>query len=93
MFKVNSYFEGKVQSQGFENSKGKFTSGIMAQGEYEFGTSTKEWMTLISGAWKIKLPGSEVFVEYVEGSTFEVEANQKFQLEVAEDSAYLCRYE
>ena len=92
MFKVSTYFDGKVQSQGFENSKGEFTSGIMSPGDYEFSTSKKEWMTLVSGAWNVKLPGSDTFVEYAEGSTFIVEANQKFQVEVAENTNYLCRY-
>lgn len=93
MIKVNEYFDGKVKSLGLANSQGKFTTGVMLAGDYEFGTSTKEWMTLVSGAWKIKLPGSESFVDYAVGSTFEVEANQKFQLQITEDSAYLCRYE
>ena len=92
MFEVNQYFDGKVQSQSFENSKGRFTSGIMSKGEYEFATSAKEWMTLVSGGWKIQLPGETTFTEYAEGSTFEVEANQKFQVQALEDTAYLCRY-
>ena len=93
MFQVNEYFEGKVKSLAFENEKGKFTTGVMAKGEYEFGTSTKEVMTLVSGSWKIKLPGSSEFVDYPQGSSFEVDANVKFALQVAEDSAYLCQYE
>ena len=93
MIKVNEYFDGKVKSLGLNNSQGKFTAGVMLAGDYEFGTSSKEWMTLVSGAWKIKLPGSDAFVDFALGTTFEVEANQKFQLQVGQDSAYLCRYE
>lgn len=93
MIKVNEYFDGKVKSLGLVNSQGQFTAGVMIAGDYEFGTSSKEWMTLVAGEWKIKLPGSDVFVDYAVGSTFEVEANQKFQLQVTQDSAYLCRYE
>ena len=40
MFKVNEYFEGKVTSLGFNNKEGAVTIGVMAAGEYEFGTST-----------------------------------------------------
>jgi purine/pyrimidine-nucleoside phosphorylase len=92
MIPMNEYFDGKVKSLGLSNSQGKFTAGVMLAGEYEFGTSTKEWMTLVSGAWQIKLPGSDVYVDFPVGSTFEVEAGEKFQLILSQDSAYLCRY-
>jgi len=52
MFKVNEYFEGKVKSIAFENSEGKFTSGVMAPGDYEFGTTSVEIMTVVSGKRK-----------------------------------------
>jgi uncharacterized protein YaiE (UPF0345 family) len=42
MFKVNDYFDGKVKSLAFESEEGPATIGVMAAGEYEFGTSTKE---------------------------------------------------
>ncbi len=93
MFTVNEYFDAKVKSLAFENNSGNFTSGVMAPGEYEFATSAKEYMTLIQGEWKIKLPGSDEFVNYPNGSTFEVEANVKFQVVATENTAYLCRYE
>jgi uncharacterized protein YaiE (UPF0345 family) len=65
----------------------------MAPGEYEFGTSQHETMTVVSGALTVKLPGSEEWVRFDAGSSFEVDANQKFQLQVAVDTAYLCTYE
>jgi uncharacterized protein YaiE (UPF0345 family) len=93
MISVNEYFDGKVKSLGFENKDGKFTSGVMVAGDYEFGTSTTEYMTLVSGEWEVKLPGAADFESFEEGSTFKVEANQKFQLRVVQNSAYLCAYE
>ena len=92
MISVNSYFEGKVQSLGFTNEGGKFTAGVMVAGDYEFGTSTQEWMTLTSGAWEILLPGASVYRNFAVGETFTVEAGKKFRLKVSQDSAYLCRY-
>ncbi len=92
MISVNEYFDGNVKSLGVNNAAGKHTVGVMVAGEYEFGTSTHEWMTLVSGAWQIKLPGSDAFVDYAVGTTYEVPANSKFQLKVLQDSAYLCRY-
>ena len=92
MIPMNEYFEDKVRSLSFQNSAGKFTNRIMKTDEYEFGTSSTEFMTLTSGKWLIKLPGSQEFKEYGLFETYEVPANSKFQLQVLEDSAYTCRY-
>jgi uncharacterized protein YaiE (UPF0345 family) len=92
MFKVNEYFEGKVKSLTFQTADGPATIGVMAPGEYEFGTSTLEIMTVISGMLTVKLPGSDKWKDYAAGKTLRVEANKKFQLKVASDTAYLCLY-
>ena len=93
MFDVNNYFEGKVASIAFQGEKLPATVGVMAPGDYEFGTSQKEYMSVISGALTVKLPGSDAWVTYSSGETFEVEANQKFGVKVAADTAYMCLYE
>lgn len=43
MFKTNEYFDGKVKSLAFNNIEGDVTIGVMAPGEFEFGTSTVEY--------------------------------------------------
>lgn len=65
----------------------------MAVGEYEFGTTQLETMTVVSGALTVKLPGSSEWQTYNGGERFVVPANEKFQLKVAEETAYLCTYE
>ena len=92
MFKVNEYFDGKVKSLAFRTAEGPATIGVMAPGEYEFGTSTIEVMTVISGTLTVKLPGSEAWKDYRSGESFTVGAGQKFQLKVAADAAYHCLY-
>jgi uncharacterized protein YaiE (UPF0345 family) len=92
MMQVNEYFDGQVKSIGFENSEGKVTSGVMAAGEYEFGTSENELMKVVSGQLNVKLPGSDSFEPFPAGTEFRVEANQKFQLQVEQPTAYLCFY-
>jgi len=92
MFKVNEYFNGTVKSIGFQTAEGPATVGVMAPGDYEFGTSTKEIMTVVSGALTVTLPGSGSWREYKAGETFIVEKDRKFQLKVAVDTAYLCLY-
>lgn len=92
MFKVNEYFDGKVKSLAFQTAEGPATIGVMAKGEYEFGTSTKEIMTVITGKMTVRLPGSQEWIEYKPNDTFVVEANKKFELRVVEDTSYLCLY-
>lgn len=93
MFKVNEYFDGKVKSIAFQGEALPATVGVMAPGDYEFGTSQKETMTVVSGALTVKLPGATDWQTFKAGQSFIVAANVKFQLQVAQDTAYLCTYE
>ncbi|MGA2533054.1 MAG: pyrimidine/purine nucleoside phosphorylase [Candidatus Aminicenantales bacterium] len=92
MFKVNEYFGGQVKSIAFQTAEGPATIGVMSAGEFEFGTSTVEIMTVITGKLTVKLPGSEDWKDYGPGASFTVDANKKMQLKVASDSSYLCLY-
>jgi purine/pyrimidine-nucleoside phosphorylase len=92
MVKVNDYFQSRVKSLSFSTPDGPATVGVMAPGEYEFGTSKKEAMRIISGAMSVKLPGSDRWQDFKAGETFVVEKNKKFQLKVSADVAYLCLY-
>jgi uncharacterized protein YaiE (UPF0345 family) len=92
MFKVNEYFDGRVKSIAFQSPDGPATVGVMAPGEYEFGTSTKEIMTVVSGILTVKLPGAEMWRDYKAGDSFTVEKDSKFHLRVASDASYLCLY-
>lgn len=93
MFKVNQYFDGQVASIAFQTETLPATVGVMAPGEYEFGTSQHEIMKVISGALVVLLPGTEAWQTFAAGDTFEVPANSSFQLKVAVDTAYLCLYQ
>ncbi len=92
MFNVNEYFDGKVKSLGFENKKGVVTIGVMAAGEYEFGTSTIEHMTVTSGKMTVLLPGETVWKTFNEYETFIVEKDTKFKVKVDESTSYKCVY-
>lgn len=93
MLQSNEYFDGKVKSVALNNALGRQTVGVMDIGEYEFGTSTVEYMTVVSGALTVMLPGATQWKTYQANETFIVPANNKFQLKVTEQTAYLCRYE
>jgi hypothetical protein len=92
VFKVNDYFGGKVKSIAFQTATLPATVGVMAPGEYEFATSRKETMTVVSGALAVKLPDGGDWQTFETGRSFGVAAGRKFQLKVAVDTAYLCTY-
>lgn len=47
MLQSNEYFSGKVKSIGFTSSStGRASVGVMAEGEYTFGTAEPEEMTV-----------------------------------------------
>lgn len=92
MFKTNEYFGGKVKSIAFASAGGHATIGVMAVGEYEFGTSTVEHMTVTSGKLTVRLPGQKEWKDYKPFETFIVGKDMKFQLIVKEETSYLCLY-
>ena len=92
MFKVNEYFDGKVKSLAFTSPEGPATIGVMAPGEYEFGTGSIEIMSVISGSMDIKLPGAESWKTIKAGESFEVAAKVKFGVRMQVETAYLCLY-
>lgn len=92
MYKVNEYFDGKVVSLSHQGTEGKATIGVMAAGEYQFGTSTIEIMTVISGKMMVKMPGETEWKTYKKFESFEVDKGITFGVKVDEDTPYLCLY-
>ncbi|MFT4071203.1 MAG: pyrimidine/purine nucleoside phosphorylase [Dysgonamonadaceae bacterium] len=92
MFKTNEYFNGQVVSIALDSAEGKATVGVMAPGEYEFGTSTIEIMTVVSGELHVKLPGESDWKSFKKAETFEVAKDVKFQVKCTQDTPYLCLY-
>ena len=93
MLETNEYFDGNVKSIGFKTATLPATVGVMEMGEYEFGTSQKETMTVVSGALTVMLPNTSDWQTFNQNDSFIVEANEKFQLKVDIATAYLCTYE
>ena len=92
MLSVNNYFDDKVTSIAFQTATKPATVGVMSIGEYEFGTSEFETMSVVSGALTVKLPDSDEWQTLEAGQQFTVEANQKFNVKVDVETAYLCVY-
>jgi len=92
MFKSNEYFDGKVKSIAFTSENGPATVGVMAVGEYEFGTDSIEIMTVVSGSMDIKLPGSDKWKTFPADKSFEVAKGVKFGVRIGKETSYLCLY-
>ena len=92
MFDTNEYFDGKVKSIGYETPEGPATIGVMASGDYEFGTSKKEFMTVVSGKLVVLLPNEDEWKEYGPNETFIVDPNVKFKVKVEANTSYICLY-
>ena len=92
MLKHNSYFDGKVQSVGFERNGRKATVGVIAEGEYHFGTDAPERMSVTSGELTVRIQGETDFRTYPAGTSFEVPGKSGFDVKAKSASAYLCEF-
>lgn len=92
MIKENTYFDGGVKSLGFTQEDGDSSVGVMAPGEYTFGTAAPERMTVVKGQLVIKRVGDEEWQTFNSGEAFEVAGDSSFDLKVAVATAYLCEY-
>lgn len=92
MLKHNTYFDGAVQSVGFERNGLKATVGVIAPGEYRFNTAAAERMTVVSGELRARLTDAD-WQCYPAGTAFEVPANSAFDVRaVGGAAAYLCEF-
>lgn len=92
MLKHNTYFEGNVQSVAFERKGRRATVGVIAPGEYHFGTDAPERMTVVSGELEARPQGEMAWRVYPTGTTFEVAGKSSFDVRAHESSAYLCEF-
>jgi uncharacterized protein YaiE (UPF0345 family) len=90
MLKHNLYFDGKVQSIGFERNGRRATAGAIAPGEYHFGTDAPERMTVVSGELEVKVGAA--WRTYPAGTAFEVPGKSGFDVRASEPAAYLCEF-
>jgi purine/pyrimidine-nucleoside phosphorylase len=90
MLKHSTYFEGQVQSLGFERHGRRMTAGVIAPGEYHFATDSPERMSVVSGELEVKV-GSE-WRAYPAGTAFEVPAKSGFDVRARDPAAYLCEF-
>lgn len=90
--KHNSYFDGRVQSVGFERHGRRATVGVIAPGEYRFNTEAPERMTVVSGALQARPQDATDWTTYPAGTAFEIAGRSAFDVRADEPSAYLCEF-
>lgn len=90
MLKHNTYFDGGVQSIGFERLGRRMTVGVLAPGEYHFGTDAPERMTVVSGEIEAKLGDS--WRVFPAGTVFEIPGKSGFDVRTRQAAAYLCEF-
>jgi uncharacterized protein YaiE (UPF0345 family) len=90
--KSNSYFDGNVQSVGFERNGRRATVGVVAPGEYHFNTEAPERMTVVSGElWARLTPGAD-WRPFAAGTAFEIPGKSGFDVKATEAAAYHCEF-
>jgi len=92
MFKTNEYFDGNVKSIAFSMPDGPATIGVMAAGEYNFATSSVEYMTVTSGELKVMQPSETEWKSYKPFEIFVVAKGVTFRVKAETDTTYLCLY-
>jgi uncharacterized protein YaiE (UPF0345 family) len=89
--KHNVYFDGNVQSIGFERNGRRATTGVIAPGEYHFGTEAPERMTIVSGELQVR-PDGGAWSWYPAGTAFEIAGRSGFDVRATAPCAYLCEF-
>jgi purine/pyrimidine-nucleoside phosphorylase len=90
--KHSTYFEGKVQSLGFERNGCRATVGVVTPGEFHFGTDGAERMTVVSGELVVRLDGTSAWITYPAGTAFEIPQKSGFDVKANAPTAYLCEF-
>jgi purine/pyrimidine-nucleoside phosphorylase len=91
MLAHNSFFDGKIQSIGFERNGRRQTAGVIDVGEFHFDTNLPERMTITSGELGVRVAGGE-WRRYAAGTYFEVPAKTGFDMRAEQPAAYLCEF-
>jgi hypothetical protein len=89
--KHNTYFDGQVQSVGFERNGRRATVGVIAAGEFHLGTEAPERMTVVSGELAVRPDGGD-WTTYPAGTAFEIPGRSGFDVRAVQPCAYLCEF-
>lgn len=90
---ANVYFDGKCVSHSIVLEDGTQKSvGVILPSTLLFTTGAREIMELLAGACRVRLAGSEEWVDYTGGQSFDVPGDSSFDIEVTETLHYVCHF-
>ena len=88
----NQYFDGKVQSLGFQSDKGEATVGVVEPGTYVVPTDCVEHFTILSGKGRYKFADQD-WKDIKTGDVFSVPADVEVTWEAEPPNlCYLCLF-
>ena len=91
--RANVYFDGKCVSHSITLPDGtKKSVGVILPSTLSFNTGAPEVMELVAGACRVKLSGSERWVDYAGGQSFSVPGQSSFDIEVTDALHYICHF-
>ncbi len=90
----NVYFEGNVQSLGFNSDQGEATVGVCHPGTYSVPTDAVEKLTFLSGSGRFRFQGQD-WKPLRRGATVVVPANVEvtWEIDPGADACYFCLFE
>jgi purine/pyrimidine-nucleoside phosphorylase len=91
--RANVYFDGKCVSHSLELPDGSRKSvGVILPSILSFKTGAPEVMELLDGRCRVRLDGSDAWVEYGADQSFSVPGQSAFDIEVSETLHYICHF-
>jgi uncharacterized protein YaiE (UPF0345 family) len=90
---ANVYFDGKCVSHTVTLADGTRKSvGVILPSTLTFNTGAPEIMELLEGRCRVRLAGSDAWVDYAGGQSFAVAGNSSFDIETLADLHYVCHF-
>ncbi len=90
---ANVYFDGKCVSHTVTLADGSRKSiGVILPSTLTFNTGAPEIMELLEGRCRVRLAGSDAWVDYAGGQSFDVAGNSAFDIETLADLHYVCHF-
>lgn len=91
--KANIYFDGLCVSHTVLFDDGsKKTIGVIFPSQLTFKTGAPERMELNAGKCRVRLQGSDDWLEYTGGQSFDVPGNSAFDIETVDTLDYVCHF-
>ena len=89
----NVYYDGAIQSIGFDSDEGEATVGVVKPGTYTMPTDCVEHITMLSGSGRVKIGEQDVRV-FNRGDLIVLPANVEVVWEIppGADTCYICHF-